>query len=439
MPLGLVAFVASWWGTAYLRAWAKLEIVAAGEPLWFSELDVLPQPDVIDLLLQAEKAMVKPPDEDRTIVNTYIRPDDALNPEHLPALRRHVEANQAMATETLHRDERLDSPTPLWEGVRSLISPVMAVRRLYHCRYRVALMEGNNADALERLHDQWNVANLPASNDPVMDRVWKLAIVASTVRELQRLLAVDDLSNVAFKRLDQRLTTEQRRERTRPIALATRAAIHTSFVNVDAKKLLELVETVERMSPGSILDVLLGRNRPPEPPTVADRVRSLKLRLMPTVLGEPILMEGLAETLRLNTEVVGLMDEVGPEARERAQELRRQIETSSKTTPFPLVYDILNGLMTTRLGSLRVRQRLALARLGIRVDRYRATHGKLPERLDQVLDDNLEELPVCLFTGKPLIYRPTESGFTIHNPGKEGSETGEPKEDFTVAVFKIEY
>ena len=71
---------------------------------------------------------------------------------------------------------------------------------------------------------------------------------------------------------------------------------------------------------------------------------------------------------------------------------------------------------------LRHRQWLHLARLAIRLDRYRTEYGSLPDQLDIVLDAEFTELPVCLFSATPVIYQADRSMFEVFNLGRNATE-----------------
>jgi hypothetical protein len=61
---------------------------------------------------------------------------------------------------------------------------------------------------------------------------------------------------------------------------------------------------------------------------------------------------------------------------------------------------------------------------------YRADHGKYPSRLDELTPKYLAKIPLDLFSGKPLIYRPTETGYLLYSVGVNGlDEDGRWTED----------
>ncbi len=61
---------------------------------------------------------------------------------------------------------------------------------------------------------------------------------------------------------------------------------------------------------------------------------------------------------------------------------------------------------------------------------YRSDHKAYPKSLDALVPKYMEKVPVDLFTGKPLIYRPTEKGYLLYSLGPNGKDdAGRGKDD----------
>ncbi len=58
----------------------------------------------------------------------------------------------------------------------------------------------------------------------------------------------------------------------------------------------------------------------------------------------------------------------------------------------------------------RANTQLELVRLAAALAVYHAEHGRYPEKLDMLVPEVIDVLPVDIYTGKPLIYRPDEGG-----------------------------
>src|SRR5262249_6620406 len=55
---------------------------------------------------------------------------------------------------------------------------------------------------------------------------------------------------------------------------------------------------------------------------------------------------------------------------------------------------------------------------------YRSDHGSYPEKLDLLAPQYLEEIPNDLYSGKALIYRPSEHGYLLYSVGDNGLDDG---------------
>jgi len=64
------------------------------------------------------------------------------------------------------------------------------------------------------------------------------------------------------------------------------------------------------------------------------------------------------------------------------------------------------------------------AKAGIACKIFQNRHGIFPEKLSQLVPDILSEVPTDPFSGKPLIYRRTPSGFIVYSVGSNGKDDG---------------
>jgi len=60
----------------------------------------------------------------------------------------------------------------------------------------------------------------------------------------------------------------------------------------------------------------------------------------------------------------------------------------------------------------------------IACERYRRRHGKLPERLDQLVPEFLPEVPSDPFDGEPLRYVVSDDGYLVYSVGPDGTDHG---------------
>jgi hypothetical protein len=55
---------------------------------------------------------------------------------------------------------------------------------------------------------------------------------------------------------------------------------------------------------------------------------------------------------------------------------------------------------------------------------YQRDHGKYPAKLDALAPDYLPQIPIDLFSGQAMIYRPTEAGYLLYSVGVNGKDDG---------------
>jgi type II secretory pathway pseudopilin PulG len=61
---------------------------------------------------------------------------------------------------------------------------------------------------------------------------------------------------------------------------------------------------------------------------------------------------------------------------------------------------------------------------------YQRDHGRYPKELDELAPKYLKKIPNDLFSGKPLVYRPSENGYLLYSVGVNGlDEQGNGYED----------
>jgi hypothetical protein len=82
----------------------------------------------------------------------------------------------------------------------------------------------------------------------------------------------------------------------------------------------------------------------------------------------------------------------------------------------------------------RTNSQMALIRLAAALAVYRAERGEYPEKLEALVPDVLEKLPVDLYRGKPFAYRRTENGYLLYSCGPNGKDDGGSNE--TMSVFQ---
>jgi hypothetical protein len=89
--------------------------------------------------------------------------------------------------------------------------------------------------------------------------------------------------------------------------------------------------------------------------------------------------------------------------------------------------DILIGLMVPAVRKVqqaedRTEQLQANLHVAFALAAYHREHGTYPNKLDALAPKYLAKIPKDIFSGKPLIYRPTEKGYLLYSVGVNGKD-----------------
>jgi hypothetical protein len=89
----------------------------------------------------------------------------------------------------------------------------------------------------------------------------------------------------------------------------------------------------------------------------------------------------------------------------------------------------------------RTEQRSRNLHIAFALAAYRRDAGRYPANLDELAPKYLAAVPADLFSGKPLVYRPTGDGYILYSVGTNGQDDGgrsydddPPADDLTVRV-----
>jgi hypothetical protein len=94
-----------------------------------------------------------------------------------------------------------------------------------------------------------------------------------------------------------------------------------------------------------------------------------------------------------------------------------------------IIGDVLVGLLTPAVQKVQqagdrteqIHQNLYLA---FALAAYRQEQGSYPAKLDALAPKYLPRVPGDLFSGKVLVYRPTEKGYLLYSVGANGKDEG---------------
>ena len=90
-----------------------------------------------------------------------------------------------------------------------------------------------------------------------------------------------------------------------------------------------------------------------------------------------------------------------------------------------IIFDAEDGSAESMKGAIErssARTRLLICDLAVAL--YRAEHGTLPERLEQLAPKYLREVPVDPFNGRPFTYRLEGEAFILYSFGADGNDDG---------------
>jgi hypothetical protein len=108
---------------------------------------------------------------------------------------------------------------------------------------------------------------------------------------------------------------------------------------------------------------------------------------------------------------------------------RRNFGKSFKTVMGEAIGQVLialnsPGLLKASLAADRTEQRFINLRLAVSLEAFRADRGRYPNQLADLAPKYLAAIPDDLFSGKPLVYKPTKDGYLIYSVGANGKDDG---------------
>jgi hypothetical protein len=82
------------------------------------------------------------------------------------------------------------------------------------------------------------------------------------------------------------------------------------------------------------------------------------------------------------------------------------------------------GMLKASLSADRFEQRFINLRIAIALAEYKLAHGAYPEKLADLAPKSIAAIPDDLFSGKPLVYKPTKDGYLLYSVGANGKDDG---------------
>ena len=417
MLLGGYAF---WYRQCKAELDAEIErVLDRGEPLWFEDLDPGPDENLYldgDLVAAALKVLPKPPRQFREFVDANPPPGD------YPQFRDALAGNRAQLDRIVEAARRSNCRFryDYWttEPFNILLPHVQEIGSdactLLKADALQSLGTGDDARAVQAVIDALDVAELLRDEPFLVSQLVRASVAGKGLDGLGVTLASIDLDDRQFVAVDRSLAEMEERFRLASVIHNERAMQFTTMNHPEKNP--EAFSAPYR--------TVFGR-----------RVPDWRLRWYGSFFYRPPMMRQQAFMLRTMSRLAACVDQPGPAGQAKLDQIKNDLDLQLESQPVnaALLAEKHGGFRFTdsRRAGLAHRQRLIAARLGLRVSRYRAEHGRLPESLDQVLDEQIDAVPPGLFSGKPLVYEPGPEGFAIYDVDPE---TGEPAGRFQVSA-----
>jgi hypothetical protein len=131
---------------------------------------------------------------------------------------------------------------------------------------------------------------------------------------------------------------------------------------------------------------------------------------------------GLIQFIGLTMSYIEMMQRPLVERAAANDELARRQQALSRA--HPIVSQFMPSFHRSVELDLTNAVRIEIARTAIAVQRYRLTHGRLPEQLAELTPTFLAEIPQDAYDGQPLRYAKLATGFVVYSVGPDRSDDG---------------
>lgn len=264
------------------------------------------------------------------------------------------------------------------------------VDRLLVAQLHVALRKGNRQQAIQSLYDMLDLDRALRTDPFAVSQLVRKSIGDPALDGLQVAMAQEAIDEEDANLLGERLRESESRFRLADCIRAERALMLVAMENLGSPGMTDgLSDASAGISPtkAAILNYWWG-SWPYRPRRIYEQ----------TVM------------LRTMSEWAEIIDQPGPSATQRLAATFGEIRKED----FPIFHECSKHFANVRETGMRHRQRLLSAELALKVYRYRAAHGHLPESLGK-LDDTTANECLGLLSGKPLVYEKTADGFAIYD------------------------
>ncbi|MBI1904288.1 MAG: hypothetical protein HYS13_24600 [Planctomycetia bacterium] len=248
-----------------------------------------------------------------------------------------------------------------------------------------SVASGDFERAVQANDEMFQLADRLSGGPFYITQLTRMAILGMAIHAPKMILAHGDLNAEQFQRLDQRLQAIDKNFRLAPSVLGERAGAMTILEH-------------------------WKENRPDVMSPSTDSPQYDWWARFP-----PKRMQAQADMLRLVSEEAAVIDATGRAGQAAFDRAASVIHSDS-----PQIAALVGATDAVRAAGLKLRQQATNARLAMRVDRFRAQHGRLPASLSEILDDEFPEVSRDLYGGSPVVYKARASGFVIYSLGHDG-------------------
>jgi hypothetical protein len=246
----------------------------------------------------------------------------------------------------------------------------------------------------------------------------RLAVQGLAVGQLERTLSLGQAQGSTLLRLQTELQAERQRPALALILRAYRAEIFEWVRGEDAKKMADDLEETERM-------VKKFRGT-----AVDEEQEERRARWRHVLWPDKALVDGnLAKYLERANRVVELAKL--PELQQFAsfKKLEQETQLLEIVSGSKHRYSTLGRLMAgaeekLAFATLRAHALLDCAALGLAAERFRSTHGRWPNALDELVPRFVAAIPDDPFSGNKLLYRKRPNGIVIYSVRTDGVDHG---------------
>lgn len=403
--VGIAYAIGAWRAHVALEKQIR-ELVARGEPVWFSDLAV----PVDDPSLRAGNALA-------AALDRLVRPSAEL-----------IEFTQDGAIRVRPPGANVDALLAELEASRPALRTLIEMSRQGECRFsHDFLTRAPPATELPRIdkindamrflaYDAWFAIDAGDQDRALWD-IMALVDLGETLRHepfsitqlvrircaeraldmLELLLSRGALPMGKITEIGASFAARETDLRLAPSVRSERAALLTTIANIGSPEMRETLASMAVFSPG-------GNDRMLVPDA------SWKSWWWGSSLYAPRRAHEQAVMLQRMSEAAAIIDEPGALASLQLAAIDRSF--GSRQASLPITSLLSPSFLPLRDAALEHRQRLLSARVALTVFRHRAEDSALPATLEEIPGMNP---PTGLFSGEPLIFQNSRDGFAVYD------------------------